>query len=149
MKLTGWIRRLTIDTWRAIDEEWIEKGRERFDWRPLVVLVVVCISLTLQEYYGDRGKFWQYWPELRGTHYGELKSYAWWSGWRFLGYVVLPVMVILAMPGERLRDYFIRPKDFLRHLWIYVGLFLLAISNREAGSPKRSLHERWESAGRR
>ena len=48
--------RLTVDQWRAIDAETPrDPARGTFDCRVLVVLVVVAVSLTLQEYIGDRG----------------------------------------------------------------------------------------------
>ena len=120
------LRSLTVGSWQLIDDEWIEKGKPgRYDFRPFIVLVTVCISLTLQEYYGDRGKFAQYFPKVMAGEYGQLWSFAWWSGWRFFGYVVLPILAIFAMPGERVRDYFISFKNFLKHLWIYVGLFAI------------------------
>jgi membrane protease YdiL (CAAX protease family) len=135
--------------WRAIDEEWMDKGGAppepgppgrkkrrhqppspaggRYDFRPLVVLVVVSISLTLQEYYGDRNVFIRLFPELAQGDYGQLRGFVWWSGWRFFGYVVLPILAIWAMRGERVRDYFVSLRGFFRHLPIYVGLFLIVL----------------------
>ena len=124
-------RRLFLDQWKAIDEEARAEreaeGRTGFDWRPVVILIVVAVSLTLQEYYGQRPYFAQKWPRDLSDKYWDLKSFAWWTGFRFAGYVVLPVLVILCMPGERLRDYFISFKDFFKKLKIYVGLFLLIL----------------------
>ena len=37
-----------------------------------------------------------------GSAYWELRGFAWWSGWRFLGYVVIPMLVLACLPGERL-----------------------------------------------
>lgn len=125
-KLLALLRRLTVGSWQAIDDEWLEEpNKKKFDYRPLIVLVTVCVSLTLQEYYGDRGKFAEYFPERMRSEYGELQSFAWWSGWRFFGYVVMPLIAIELMPGERIRDYFIGFKNFLKHAWIYLGLFAI------------------------
>ena len=52
---------------------------------------------------------------------------AWWSGTRVVCYVALPALTILLMPGERIRDYYVSPRGFIRHLWIYVGLYLLVL----------------------
>jgi hypothetical protein len=53
-----WFKFLTIDQWRAIDAESDREGRAgNFDWRVLVILVAAAVSLTLQEYLGDRGQF--------------------------------------------------------------------------------------------
>ncbi len=124
-----WLKKLSVGNWQAIDKEWIKPPdhQEGFDWRPLIVFVTVCISLTLQEYYGDRTTFFRKFPEYRGTEYGDLYGFAWWSGWRFFGYVILPIAAICIMPGERIRDYFISFKNLLKHLWIYFGLFALVL----------------------
>jgi uncharacterized protein len=118
--------------WRMIDAETPPPppGDERklFDPVILVVLVIAAVSLTLQEYIGDRGMYTHWFP-LRGNadEYYELKTFAWWSGWRVLGYMILPMLVILALPGQRLRDYHINPHGFFKKLPIYVVLFLLIL----------------------
>jgi membrane protease YdiL (CAAX protease family) len=119
-----WFKFLTIDQWRAIDAESDREGRAgNFDWRVLVILVAAAVSLTLQEYLGDRGQF-ERWFHSRGPDtYYELKGFAWWAGWRVLGYVLIPCLAIACMPGERIRDYHFSAKGFFRHLWIYVLLF--------------------------
>ncbi len=99
----------------------------RFDWRVMVVLITACLTLTFQEYLGDRIFYEQLWPydPLHPDRYWHLKGFAWWSGWRFGGYLVLPMIVVLLMPGERLGDYHLSLRGFVRHLWIYVLLFVL------------------------
>ena len=114
---------LSLGSWKIIDDEWREPTQDKYDFRPLIVLVVVAVSLTLQEYMGDRALYYRYFPSRAGTHYELLESYVWWSGWRFFGYVVIPILAIFAMPGERLRDYFVSFKDFFKHLPTYAGLF--------------------------
>lgn len=98
-----------------------------YDWRVIVVLIVVAVSLSMQEYYGERGYFRKLFPydPRHPSEYYELLGYAWWSGWRFLGYVVIPVLAIACMPGERLRDYYITLRGFFRHLPLYAILFAL------------------------
>ncbi len=125
------LRRLTVEQWRAIDSE-CEAARSRelgqqFDWRPLVVLVVAAISLSLQEYFGHRGYFQELFPPAANDDWYQLKGFVWWSGWRFFGYVVLPVAAIWIMPGERVRDYFLGFRGFLRHLGLYGVLFILVL----------------------
>jgi membrane protease YdiL (CAAX protease family) len=117
--------------WRAIDEDTRrEPGwKPGFDWRVLVILVFACVTLTLQEYIGDRNYFEELYPYDRRNPdmYWHLKGFAWWSGWRFLGYLLLPMLVVLCMPGERLRDYHISPRGFIKHLWIYAIMFALIL----------------------
>ncbi|MBV8762317.1 MAG: hypothetical protein JO257_33820, partial [Deltaproteobacteria bacterium] len=59
-----WIWFLSIHQWRRIDAETdrtpITPGS--FDLTILIVLVTVAVSLTLQEYIGDRGYFELHWP---------------------------------------------------------------------------------------
>jgi membrane protease YdiL (CAAX protease family) len=124
-----WLDRLFLDHWRAIDAEaGIDRDERGAHWMPLVVLVTVAVSLTLQNYWGERTEFTRLWPRDRaawaGEHY-DLYQFAWWTGWRFVGYVVLPVAVIAAMPGQRLRDYFVGFGSLRRHAWIYAGLLAL------------------------
>ncbi|HUJ61536.1 MAG TPA: type II CAAX endopeptidase family protein [Kofleriaceae bacterium] len=125
-----WLRWLNpIAQWRAIDRETErEPGRAgNFDWRVLVILVTCAVSLTLQEYIGDRGFFEDHFHPHAGDHYYELRSFAWWSGWRVIGYVIIPMIAIVAMPGQRIRDYHVSFRGFFKHLWIYVVLFLCVL----------------------
>ena len=129
-KIRSWIKFLSIDQWRAID---LEAEAERvpgeaahFRWPVLVVLVICAVSLTLQEYIGDRGAF-EMWFQVRKDPYADLKGFAWWSGWRVLGYVVIPCIAIACTPGMRVRDMHVSLKGFVGHLWIYVLMFALIL----------------------
>jgi membrane protease YdiL (CAAX protease family) len=128
-KYRAWARALTVDQWRAIDAETERDPAQAgtFDYRILVILVVVAVSLTLQEYIGDRGYFEAHWPPALGDKYFELKGFAWWSGWRVFGYVVMPVITMICLPGVRVRDMHLSPRGFFKHLWIYVLLFLMVL----------------------
>lgn len=122
----GW----AIGQLRAIDEDTRrEYGADagKLDWRVAVVLISACVLLTLQEYIGDRVYYEKLWPydPRNPDKYWHLKGFAWWSLWRFAGYLAIPMVIVLCMPGERLRDYNLSPRGFLRHLWIYVVLFAL------------------------
>jgi membrane protease YdiL (CAAX protease family) len=124
--MTGWLGKLDpLEHWRAIDRE-TERGPSdagRVSLRVLAVMLTCCVSLTLQEYLGGSDRFARYFP-YDGSRYWELESFAWWSGWRVLGYVILPMIVLAILPGERIRDYHVSFRGFLKHLWIYVVLFL-------------------------
>jgi membrane protease YdiL (CAAX protease family) len=127
-KYRRWIQFLTIDQWRAIDAETERAPGEAgaASWKVLVVLVVCAVSLTLQEYLGDRGAYERWFP-AHGVRdkYFELKTFAWWSGWRVIGYVIMPLAAIALMRGERIRDYHFELRGFTKHLWIYVLMFAL------------------------
>jgi membrane protease YdiL (CAAX protease family) len=129
IRLPGFLRKVSIDQWRAIDAETDRTPEDagRTSLRVLAILVTVAVSLTLQEYIGDRGFFETHWPPSAGDHYFELKGFAWWSGWRVFGYVIIPMLVLAWLPGERIRDYHFSLKGFFKHLWIYVVLFLCVL----------------------
>jgi membrane protease YdiL (CAAX protease family) len=83
--------------------------------------------LTLQEYIGDRGYFESWFPGRRGDRYSDLKGFAWWSGWRVFGYVIVPCIAIACMPGVRLRDFHVSLRGFVGHLWVYLLMFALIL----------------------
>ncbi|HET9627305.1 MAG TPA: CPBP family intramembrane glutamic endopeptidase [Kofleriaceae bacterium] len=129
----GWLprvaRRISIDAWRAIDAETPRLPHEagQASATALAVLVTVAASLTLQEYIGGHDTYERLFPAAEGGRYWELFGYAWWSGWRVIGYVIVPAIVIACLPGERLRDFHVSPRGTLRHLWIYAALFLAVL----------------------
>lgn len=122
---------LSFDSWKVIDEEWKvgeKKDEHNSSNTPIIVgLLVVTISLIIQEYVGDRYLFMKTFPERLEGNYGLLETYAWWSGWRFFGYVVIPVVAMWFTPKIRARDCFISFKKFFRHLPIYAGLFAVVL----------------------
>lgn len=109
--------------WQEIHDETIDRERRGWDYRVLVVALVVALSLTLQEFFGDRGTFQRLLPGLRDHPRWELLGYVWWSGWRVFGLLVMPTIAVLCMPGERLRDYGWSTKGFFKHLWLYIAMF--------------------------
>jgi len=123
-----WIKRVSIDQWRAIDRETVRspEATGTTSLTILAILITVCISLTLQEYVGGHDTYNRLFPNDR-SRYWELWGFVWWSGWRVIGYVLLPMLVIVLLPGEHLRDYNISFRGFFKHLWIYVLLFLLVL----------------------
>lgn len=122
-EIRRWLRAVTIDQWRAIDRE-TERSPEdagRTNVRILVILVTAAVVLTLQEYLGSSDKFAALVP-YNGPNW-ELQGFVWWSGWRVLGYVILPMIAIACMPGERIRDYHVSLRGFFKHVWIYAVMF--------------------------
>jgi membrane protease YdiL (CAAX protease family) len=122
------VRAWVADLWAAIDRETerTEGDAGRASLRVFVILVTCAVVLTLQEYWGSSDYFNRLFTKVDGE-YRELLGFAWWSGWRVAGYVVVPVIVILVMPGERLADYHVSLRGFLRHLWIYLLMFALVL----------------------
>jgi len=119
-----WFAAISIEQWRAIDRETDRSTPVANPHvRVLVVMLAVALSLTLQEYVGGADKYEEWFP-YDGGEYWELIGFVWWTGWRVAGYVLIPVIAIVALPGERLRDYHISPRGFFRHLWIYAVMFV-------------------------
>ena len=118
---------IAVEQWRAIDAETVRAPGDagRTSLQVLAVLVTVAGSLTVQEYYGGHATYEILVPP-DGSRYWELRGYAWWSGWRVFGYVVIP-MIVLACLGERIRDYHVSLRGFFKHLWIYGLLFGLVL----------------------
>ncbi len=128
-------------TWREIDEEArayarIETGT---NYRPAVSLVLLSLTLSIQEYYGGRTFYHmsiepllQSWEAggttwLKMSLYTELYSYAWWVFARVLGYAIVPLVVWkILFRHDSILDMGLRVKGFLSHLWIY-GLCLLVV----------------------
>lgn len=133
------LRFLTLDQWRAIDRETVRSPDEagRTNLIVLAVLATVAVVLTLQEYFGDHQTFRQFFPNAKGKYF-ELYGFVWWSGWRVFGYVIIPMLVLLVLPGEHLRDYHFSFKGFFKHLWIYVLLYLLILPGVIAASTTKS-----------
>jgi membrane protease YdiL (CAAX protease family) len=123
-----WLSRCSLDQWRAIDAETVRDPGEagRTSVQVLAVLVTVAVSLTLQEYFGGHDTYERLFPP-DGSRYWELRGFAWWSGWRVFGYVVIPMIVLACLPGQRIRDYHVSPRGFVKHLWIYALLFGLVL----------------------
>ena len=145
-----WLWDTTFGQWRAIDAETDRAPEEagRFSWLILAILVLVAVSLTLQEYIGDRSFFERTFPPRGHEKYWELESFGWWSGWRVFGYVVMPIAMLVlprlvlwvlarfriecarfraALRAIRVRDFHVAFEGFFKHLWIYVVLFLCVL----------------------
>ena len=123
-RVRGWIRAVSIDQWRAIDRETVRAPGDAgtTSVKIMVILVVVAVSLTLQEYVGSHDAYLRFFPNT-GSKYWELWGFAWWSGWRVLGYVVIPMITLAFLPGEKIIDYHVSFKGFWKHLWIYAVMF--------------------------
>lgn len=144
------------DTWVELDRE---AGHERearvaasksgYDWRPITVFLTGSLFLTLMEYFGhaptlhelvseyaDGDNLWgllQASPFYHGSPNRGVGSglieFVWWSGWRLLGFFLLPALV-LRLLGEKVADHGLQIRGFLGHAWYYViffGIVLIAV----------------------
>jgi len=125
-RLVRGLAAISIDQWRAIDAETARDPGEAgtTSVSVLAIVVTVAASLAMQEYFGSPEVFARLVPLGGGSNW-ELLGFVWWSGWRVAGYVVVPVLVLRCLPGQRLADYHISLRNFGKHLWIYAVLFAL------------------------
>jgi membrane protease YdiL (CAAX protease family) len=129
-RIKRFLRRVLLDSWRDADAQADTAGADELDWRPIVILVTTAVVLTIARYFGGSSTFSKLVPfdaKLYSRDEWELLARAWWSGMRVVTYVIIPMLTIVLMPGERIRDYYISFRGFFRHLWIYVGLYLLVL----------------------
>jgi len=101
-----------------------EPAGPAIDRRTVAILILVAVSLTAQEYFGDRAIF----DKVIARHsvpreWYTLYGFGWWAGWRVLGYLVLPAIAIAIIPGVRLRDQHLSVRGTINHLWLYAALF--------------------------
>jgi len=128
-------------TWREIDEEARElaQKKEGPDYRSMLCLVLLAVTLTIQDYYGGRSFYQSNLEPLLETlqtsgvsiidlnTYRDLYSQLWWAGSRVLGYTIVPILVWkIAFREDSILDMGLRIQGFTAHLWIY-GLCLLVV----------------------
>jgi len=135
------------ESWVELDREAVkekEARRERgeYDWRPLAVFCLGAVFLSLMEYFGhhpdlrdlvtamnppgeEATPFWARALEIHEGPFGRLMSFMWWSGWRLLGFFLLPALV-LKLLGERIADHGLQVRGFASHAWIY-GVLLIPV----------------------
>ena len=124
--------------------EWIDEHNElppcrvSATTRCTIVYIVTAISLMFISYAVLSGRVqmgmsnalldilqWAS-PELRQTvrPYQAVSNNIVWSLGCFTFYFVLPALVVRCVFGHRLRDYGLTMDGFLKHLWIYVLIFI-------------------------
>ena len=100
------------------------------DLRPFAAIcVTACLSLLFVEFAGRPVAF-QYFLPSYGTRfdsYWVLRQKTWWIGCTILGYVALPTIAMLLLPGRRLRECNFSWRGFVDHSRIYAGLYLLVL----------------------
>ena len=115
---------------------------ETFDWRPVVMLLTVAISLLLIHYLkfasllhefllglirGD-GSGANFAAELLRSSFYPLYQQLWWGGWHLFGYLIIPLLIIKWGFRERLRDYGFGWGDSNRYLLWYGALAALILT---------------------
>ncbi len=135
-------RRFFLETWVRIDNEAAAAREARaqaglgYDWRPLVVFVTAAIMLTLRRYWGKGSVMPKVVRWLAGgdstegvagfilhSRWERLFELAWWSGWRALAYLIVPLMLVWLW-RKRPADFGLTLEGAGEHVWIYVGAYV-------------------------
>lgn len=140
------IWRLFRTTWAELDREAREEQLRATgpDYQAPVALVLLAVTLTLQDYYGGRQFFDAVLKEplsaleaaghgyLQVETYGGLYGFGWWVLARVLGYVVAPIVLWKVLfPGTKIVDFGLRGRGFASHLGLYalsLGAVLVAMA---------------------
>jgi len=143
-----------LETWRDLDSSRTDANARVHDMRPLWAMVTAGLCLTLMEYLGhsdayDRFLSIMHWPLSHKealTHlktipkehftyplyrfltlFYDLGSYVWWSGFRVLGYFLIPACVVRFVFRNRLINYGLETRGFREHGWVYALLYLIVL----------------------
>ncbi|MEZ4336670.1 MAG: type II CAAX endopeptidase family protein [Sandaracinaceae bacterium] len=136
-------KRFFIDTWKELDAEAARereaRGEDRYPWGPVVVFATGAVFLALMEYYGHApalrdildhfdpiGRMDEpdsFWATVRESPFRRLIDFVWWSGWRVLGFFLLPALVVRLILRQRIADHGLQTRGFTHHVWIYVLFF--------------------------
>lgn len=133
------------ETWTELDAEAARarEGKSGYEWRPIVVFCTGAVFLSLMEYFGHAPTFREiieyfdpvgrmgppetFWAVLRDSPFRRLLDFVWWSGWRVLGFFVLPALVVKLILRQKIADHGLHTRGFLKHSWIYVTAFLIVL----------------------
>ena len=120
-------RRWFLEPWTRLNEEAAQERVPGFDHRVLAVMVIAALVLVFQEYWGDRPNWDAYFGRYatKWHDWYQLGSFAWWSGAKVFGYLIVPMVTIKVM-GLRWKDLGLSTEGFAKHAWIY-GVLYLAI----------------------
>jgi len=114
----------------------------RIDARIVVIFVVAMINLSLLNYYGSSSDWTLLEPvvglvadapdELLGQwfqhpEYGRLMRLGFWSGTTVIGYLLIPLLLIRFVFGDRLRDYGLNSPIGSAPFGLCLGLFLIML----------------------
>jgi uncharacterized protein len=122
------LRKLTVEQWRWIDEEY--RDRSLPDVRMYWILVTVAICLVLPRYFGT-ADFITKFPAARALFatlpYPDLWPRLYWAAFKFVNYFAVPALCIRFILRERVRDHGFALRREGRIWLLYVGMFLLVL----------------------
>lgn len=98
--------------------------RLNVDRRTVLVLVPAALIMVFMQYYGLANHFEELFPGIQAPEGAmELLKLLWWCAATWLGYLVIPALLIWGQ-GMKLRDFGLRMPVGGAHLWLYAVLFL-------------------------
>ena len=120
----------------------LQSSNKVIDWRPVVMLLTVALSLLLIHYLKfssvlhsilldfvrDGGMMASAASELLRSSFYPLYQQLWWGGWHLIGYLLIPLLVIKRLFRERLGDYGFAWGDTRRYLLWYGALAALILT---------------------
>ena len=126
------------ETWRQLEEDAFavrveHRAAGRLDLRPVAVLVMGAMILTLQDYYGRYDFFQAHLKPWILRHaaassaispYEELLGRCWWALTRIVGYCLPLALWRLFFRRDSLLDMGLRFEGFRAHAWVY-ALFVV------------------------
>lgn len=120
----------------------LSRPPEQIDSKVLIVIVVACVILSFLDYYGG-SLDWEALQNLvgffseeaaqsvreffRDREWGRLRRLGYWSGTTFIGYFLVPVLVIWLVLRERVRDYGLSFRRSTVPFGLTLGLFLIMV----------------------
>jgi membrane protease YdiL (CAAX protease family) len=131
--LATFVERFLLAPWRRIALEAADERRAsgfdagKIDWRVPGALVLVALIAVFQWYMGDRDFFAAVFKKRYGNaYYYELGSYAWWTGAKLVGYILVPLVVLL-LARVRLSEANTSARGVAKHLPTYALLYALVL----------------------
>jgi membrane protease YdiL (CAAX protease family) len=123
-----WLRRLTIDQWRAIDAE--RRDQTLPSHHAAWILVTAAIALILPRYFGQEG-FWNKSETLSALsaewRYPDLWPRLYWGAFKLVNYGLVPALCIKLVLKGRIVDHGLRFVHEPRAWLLYVCMLLLVI----------------------
>ena len=125
-RVSAFLHRATVAQWQALEDEHQARapasGRERAGLLGLYLLAMLLL-IAIEYLPNDT-----YRALLKDELPRDLRRFGrdlWWCWFVILAYTVLPAIYCRKVLNLRLPDLGLVAKGFLKHAWIYVGLFLL------------------------
>lgn len=102
--------------------KWLVSSEGTAEWVASIVNpsaeTIRSAPIALSRFVGDPGDPTSMMHAVEDWPWYPLLTKAWWSGWRFIGYFLMPAILIWSTRG-RVRDNGLETKGFSEHAWIY------------------------------